>query len=115
MSTDWYYYTKLQEIQTTFCKGLEELSINHVNWIIKKYGGWKKYPRKIKKFLKNKGWWNLKDLSPLQKSDIKVNIKNYRDEECKLGLNFPEPLLDEMRSEVCEKLGISKEMIRWHQ
>ena len=112
MSIDWHYPTKLQEVQTTFCEGLEELFLNHVNWIIRKYGGWKRYPRKEKKLLKNKGWWKLKDLSPLQKSDIKVNIKNYRDEECKLGVDFPEPFLDEIRSEVCEKLCIPKEMIR---
>ena len=112
MSIDWYYPTKLQEIQTTFCKDLEELFINHVNWIIRKYGGWKRYPRKEKKLLKNKGWWKLKNLSPFQKSDIKVNIKNYKGEECKLGLDFPEPLLDDVRSEVCKKLGIPKEIIK---
>ena len=27
MSIDWYYPTKLQEVQTTFCEGLEELLI----------------------------------------------------------------------------------------
>lgn len=112
MSIDWYYPAKLREIQATFCGGLEELFINHVNWIIRKYGGWKKYPRKVKKLLKNKGWWKLKDLSSLQKSDIKVSIKNYRGEECKLGVDYPEFLLNEMRSEVCEKLGIPKEMIK---
>ena len=54
----------------------------------------------------------MKDLSPFQKSDIKVNIKNYKGEECKLGSDFPESLLDEVRSGVCEKLGIPKEMIK---
>ena len=47
------YQEKLKELQNTFCEGASSLLTIHINYIIKKYGNWNKYPRKIKKFLKN--------------------------------------------------------------
>ena len=52
MTIEWYYPTALKEIQETFCDNLGNMVADHFNWIITKYGGWNRYPRKIKKFLK---------------------------------------------------------------
>ena len=111
MATEWNYTTLLKEIQETFCSNLEYSVVNHFNWIITKYGGWNRYPRKIKKFLKGNSWWVIKDMPLINVKDVKVRIKNSKGEECKLNLDFPENFLDNIRDEICEALSIPKEML----
>lgn len=69
-----YYYQKLEEIQDIFCSGVSELLTRHINYIINRYSNWKRYPRKIKKFLKKKQWWELKDNQKLSDGELIVTI-----------------------------------------
>lgn len=69
-----YYHQKLEEIQNVFCSGVSELLTYHVNYVINRYGNWKRYPRKVKKFLKKKQWWELKDNQKLSDGELKVAI-----------------------------------------
>ena len=51
---------EIEEIKNKFGDGLSKVPTEHTNNIIKKYGNWNKYPRKIKKMLKKEHWWELK-------------------------------------------------------
>ena len=113
MTIESYYSTALQKIQKTFCDGLGDLVTGHCNWIINKYGGWKRYPRKIKKSLKRKGWWSIKDLSPVNKGDFHIKIKNHRNEERKFKLDFSENFLEDIRNEFCAAARVPKEMLKY--
>lgn len=64
-----YYQEKLQDIQNTFCGGVQDLILIHFNSFIKKYGGWLRYPRKVKKKLKKGTLWNLRHRTELFKKD----------------------------------------------
>ena len=48
------YMLELKRIQSTFSEDASKIITNYINYIVKKYGNWKRYPRKIKKFLKKK-------------------------------------------------------------
>ena len=113
MTIESCYSTALQKIQKTFCDGLGDLVTGHCNWIINKYGGWKRYPRKIKKSLKRKGWWSIKDLSPVNKGDFHIKIKNHRNEERKFKLDFSENFLEDIRNEFCAAARVPKEMLKY--
>ena len=112
MTIEWHYPAALKEIQETFCSNLEYSVVNHFNWIITKYGAWNRYPRKIKKFLKRNSWWVIKDMSLINVEDVKIRIKNFKGEECKLNLDFPESFLDNIRDEICEAINMPKEMLK---
>ncbi len=53
---------------------LGELLSKSFNAVIDKYKGWKRYPRKIKKFLKREGWWDVKNCQPFDKLDLKIEF-----------------------------------------
>lgn len=68
-----YYTQELEETQKTFSESVEDLFLTHFNNFIKKYGGWKKYPRKIKKRLKKGTLWELRHRTELfKKGDFHV-------------------------------------------
>lgn len=69
-----HYTEKLQEIKEEFSRGLSKLLVKHYNHAIIKYGNWKKYPRKVKKYLKKEQYWNLRESDLLKDSDIKVEF-----------------------------------------
>lgn len=66
------YQEELKYIQATFSENASRLLTSHFNCIIKKYSRWNKYPRKIKKFLKKKLWWNLRNSDIIKDGDLKV-------------------------------------------
>lgn len=68
------YTEKLQEIKDEFSRGLSKLLVKHCNHVIVKYGNWKKYPRKVKKYLKKEQYWNLRESDLLKDNDIKVEF-----------------------------------------
>jgi hypothetical protein len=68
------YQEKLKELQNTFCEGASNLLTIHINHIIKKYGNWNKYPRKIKKFLKKKLWWDLRNSELIKDGELLVKV-----------------------------------------
>ena len=71
------YSEKLKDIQDVFCNGVQDLILIHFNSFIKKYGGWNRYPRKIKKKLKKGTLWNLRHRTELfEKDDFAINMKN---------------------------------------
>lgn len=69
------YQEKLKEIQKTFCEGASNLLTIHINYIIKKYGNWNKYPRKVKKYLKKKLWWDLRNSDKIKDGELQVLIR----------------------------------------
>lgn len=70
------YFTSLKNIQEESSKKLTELFTKHFNYIIKKYGRWSKYPRKVKKTLKKERWWELRNSEILENdSAIKIIFK----------------------------------------
>ena len=64
------YREKVEEIQGAFADAVKSLLASHFNFIINKYGNWKKYPRKIKKYLKKKKLWFTKDLRLFDSEDF---------------------------------------------
>ena len=66
------YFKKLREIQKEFGDGLSQVLTNHFNYVIKKYGNWNRYPRKVKKMLKKEKLWELKNSEFLKRNDVKV-------------------------------------------
>ena len=46
------YETRLKNLRETIQQGITDLISNYYNYHLKKYGGWNRYPRKIKKRLK---------------------------------------------------------------
>ena len=68
------YMMELKRVQSTFSEDASKIIVSYINYIVKKYGNWKRYPRKIKKFLKKKFWWNLRNYK-LQEDDIKVIVR----------------------------------------
>ena len=46
------YETRLKNLRETIQQGITDLISNYYNYQLKKYGGWNRYPRKIKKKLK---------------------------------------------------------------
>jgi len=69
------YQEKLKEIQNTFCEGASNLLTIHINHIIEKYGNWNKYPRKVKKYLKKKLWWDLRNSDKIKDGELLVLIR----------------------------------------
>lgn len=71
------YEDKLKEVQKTFTDGIETLLKSHTRYIVNRYGCWKKYPRKIKKMLKKRGWWEIKNISQesIECIKVRVNVK----------------------------------------
>ena len=75
------YREKVEEIQGAFADYVKSLLASHFNFIINKYSNWKRYPRKVKKFLKKKRWWIIKDYPELLKSEnFEVKFENKFDE-----------------------------------
>ena len=74
INEDNLYFNKLQEVKDDFSVGLSKMLIEHYNHIITKYGKWKRYPRKVKKYLKKEQYWNLKESKLLKDNDIKVKF-----------------------------------------
>lgn len=71
------YWEKLKELEDVFCNGIEDLLLIHLNSFIKKYGGWNRYPRKIKKRLKKGTLWHLRHRTELfEKDDFVISMKN---------------------------------------
>lgn len=71
-----YYWERLKQIQNTFCNGVQDLILIHYNSFIKKYGGWPKYPRKIKKRLKKTTLWTLRHRTEIfTKEDFNVVMR----------------------------------------
>ena len=46
------YETRLKNLRETIQQGITDLISNYYNYQLKKYGGWNRYPSKIKKKLK---------------------------------------------------------------
>ena len=72
MNTD--YYSELENIEKTFGKNMGELLRTHINH----WSNWNKYPRKTKKYMKKKGFWNLRKCPPINEGDVTVHVaKNF--------------------------------------
>lgn len=70
------YQEKLKQVQNIFCNGIQDLILIHYNSFIKKYGGWSKYPRKIKKRLKKTTLWTLRHRTEIfTKDDFNVVMR----------------------------------------
>ena len=69
------YSMELERIQSTFSEDASKIITNHINYIVKKYGNWKRYLRKIKKFLKKKFWWNLRNFGRIEHGKVKVIVR----------------------------------------
>lgn len=72
---DSIYWEKVNEIAEFSANCIKSIITSHFNSIVNKYGNWRRYPRKIKKFLKKKQWWNIKDAGMLNEGLIRVTWK----------------------------------------
>ena len=68
-----YFVKILNNIETEFRDYFENMLFEHLNNMYKKYNNWKKYPRRVKKFLKSTGFWNVKNIEPI-KPKVEMNI-----------------------------------------
>ena len=66
--------TVAEKMENLFEQGLNSILRCHINHIIEKYAGWKQYPRKVKKMLKKKGWWDLRNSKKLEPNDMIVSL-----------------------------------------
>ena len=65
------YSAHSQQLYDKFNTGVNELY-----YIIEKYGNYERYPRKLKKFLKKKHWWEItRRVKKLNPGDITVRNK----------------------------------------
>lgn len=65
-----------EKMENLFEQGLNDVLRCHINHIIEKYAGWKHYPRKVKKMLKKKDWWDLRNSKKLEPNDMIVKLNN---------------------------------------
>ena len=64
IAIDKAYKEWLKELQQKFGSNLVARLFRHCNYLYEEFNGWNKYPRKTKKFLKNIGFWNIKNIKP---------------------------------------------------
>lgn len=68
------YFEELKRMQQNTCELLGTALTFYINRIAEKYGNWKRYPRKVKKFLKKRNLWVFRKLSKVEEGDIQVSI-----------------------------------------
>lgn len=67
------YSEMLKNMEKELCDSLELMLYEHLKSMHEKYGFWLKYPRKVKKFLKKEGFWDIKDKEP-KRPKVEMNI-----------------------------------------
>ena len=67
------FFKILNNIEIEFRDYFENMLFEHLTNMYKKYNNWKKYPRKVKKFLKSIGFWNVKNIEP-KRPKVEMNM-----------------------------------------
>ena len=66
------YFERLKQVQNILSENIKQVVMYNFNYFIDKYGGWKRYPRKIKKKLKRNPLWNCRNCNKIEENKLRV-------------------------------------------